>query len=110
MTLPAARLTDACECSKCLCPPPNNDDDPECVCVSGVVVDGGTSRTFINGLPAVVVGPGRVRCTGPCGAGEVPTVSGSATVIIENHAAWRLTDLHQCGTCIQGSPNVFVGG
>lgn len=82
------------------CFPPTN-------CSSGVA-----SITFINGIPAQILGSSYTAHV--CGQTIHPSrlaSSGSSTVYIEGQQAIRIGDSISCGDSVgQGSPNVQFGG
>jgi len=102
---PAARNTDTHMCPKAQSPPP-------AVYVPhgpGIVQASGSSKVFINQLPATVMGDTCVCVTEPGNTVK----SGSSTVYFGNKQAARQFDqtTHIPGGFIQtGSANVFIGG
>lgn len=82
------------------CFPPTN-------CTGGVA-----SKTFINGIPAQIIGASYTAHR--CGKTVHPSrqaSSGSGTVYIEGQPAIRIGDSISCGDSVgQGSPNVQFGG
>jgi uncharacterized Zn-binding protein involved in type VI secretion len=82
------------------CFPPTN-------CTSGVA-----SKTFINGIPAQIIGSSYTshRCGKSIHFTRL-TSTGSSTVFIEGVPAIRIGDSISCGDSVgQGSPNVQFGG
>ncbi|GBQ98241.1 hypothetical protein AA23498_3158 [Acetobacter nitrogenifigens DSM 23921 = NBRC 105050] len=77
--------------------------------VTGVITTG-SRNTFVNGLPAAMVGLATGECALHAGA-PIPVATGAATVFINGQPAARVADLMGCGAAIRiGSPNVLIGG
>ncbi|NVN41737.1 PAAR domain-containing protein, partial [Ameyamaea chiangmaiensis] len=77
--------------------------------VTGVITTG-SPNTFINLLPAAMVGLSTGECVMHAGA-PIPVTTGAATVFINGRPAARVSDLMACGANIRtGSLNVLIGG
>lgn len=76
--------------------------------VGGLIQATGTSKVFINNMPAAVQDD---TCICPEG-GPNKIMIGSTTVFFGNKGAGRVNDLttHGAGKVAMGSTNVFIGG
>jgi len=102
---PAARNNDMHLCPKPITPPPVTP----AVHGPGMIQASGSSKVFINQLPAAVVGDTCICIPEPGNTIQ----QGSSTVYFGSQQAARQLDptSHFAGGTIQtGSPNVYIGG
>jgi len=100
MSLPAARITDMHVC------PMMTPGVPPIPHVGGPIVVPGAPTVLIAMLPAAALGSMCV-CVGPPSS----VIKGSATVLLSNKPAARMTDnTAHGGLIVAGAPTVLIGG